>query len=195
MAERVGGFPAAARRLCRILSGPEAGELSHSEFMLLVTELKKVIWHVKPGRFQPADVDDFSSESLARFSAACRRGGVGCDRAERYLSEICRNVVFDALRRVRPAAEQDDELPDQAALEAFGRVEGRGDLLRALEAMREDGHLTCVRIVVAYLDLADAEGGTPSLRRVGEAADVSAPTVRECLVRFGTYLTDGAPGT
>jgi hypothetical protein len=190
MSQRRGGFSEAANRLCRRLSGEENIEFGTSHLMILQMELKKIILGLRAGWVQPADIEDLSQQALTRFADACRKRRVDCASADAYLATTCENLVRGQLRQRLVAAPGElGDLSNLADVDALEAIEQRVDVERALEEMEGGGHLTCVRVVTAFRDLADLAAAAPSLREVARVAGVSAPTVRDCLERFRTYLT------
>lgn len=146
-----------------------------------------------------AEAEDVATEAVAEtFERSADSTKDPVRQPAGYLFWLTRNRVFDRHRRtrlqdeaerssaVRYYSRADDSLT--AWLDQDARTEDLEDALRAAAAA---GDMLVVRVVTAWLDLAERLGEAPTSRQVGPNAGVSHTTVNQALRRLPSYFPDG----
>jgi hypothetical protein len=143
------------------------------------------------------DADDLAQDLLMRILELAREGrGERIARPGAFLWVMARNAAMDRVRRARhaprlsdaPTGPPDRPSDDDAIARLLDRAASSDAIARALRAaVADDDHLA-VRVVAAWLDLADERGEAPTSREVAPRAGVSHTTVNHALARFRAYL-------
>jgi DNA-directed RNA polymerase specialized sigma24 family protein len=180
------------RRL--LACGPDA--LPAAEDVRVVTDVARGVVrssHVA----EHVDADDLAQDLLMRILELARDGrGERIERPGAFLWVMARNAAMDRVRRARhgprlsdaPEGPPDRPADDDAIARLLDRDASSEAVERALRAaVAGEDHLT-VRVVAAWLDLAEERGEPPSSRDVAPRAGVSHTTVNHALARFRGYL-------
>lgn len=135
---------------------------------------------------------DIVDEAVARLLQESRRQQAALEHAAAWLFVVARREAIDRLRRDRSGPlEPDDTVDDDDALAALidrdaSRTVIEGAFRRAYAA---NDHLA-VRVVMAWLDTADATGAEPASRALAEQIGYSHTTINEALTRFRGYVAE-----
>lgn len=181
-------FDRAALRLAeRAIEGaaPEPGDLE-----VLVRGMTRLISALGSNA---AEAKTLATDAVDRFWEAARRGLVDPNRRPgAYLTVISRNLATAELRKssiASPAPEgreggmEDIEL--EAVLERAGALATLDELRR--QAVRDRDYVA-VRVLTAWLDLANASRSSPTSRQVAMEAGLSHATVNRALERLRVRL-------
>jgi DNA-directed RNA polymerase specialized sigma24 family protein len=147
-------------------------------------------------RLSSADVEDVVAETVSALIGAVE-GGTEVRDPSGWLFIVARNKAADTTaahaRTVptenpnpSPSPEPDD--PDVAAL-----IEALGDksLVRAAIAKASASNdRTVLRVIVTWLELYERSGISPTLRTLGEEAEISHQGAADALRRFAGYVTE-----
>jgi DNA-directed RNA polymerase specialized sigma24 family protein len=178
---------AAGRLLERLAAGrePEGADLA-----LVGQELHRWARRV----FPDLDADDVSQSTMARLLKAAKLSklppadGIGNPWA--YLLGSARYAALDEIRVRRRRPEINiDELPERPAPEdaiasLLDQAASQQTVIDALRACVSVGDEMTVRIIVAWLDLAQELGHAPVTREAAERAGVSHTSVATALKTF-----------
>jgi DNA-directed RNA polymerase specialized sigma24 family protein len=187
-----GSFHDSAERLLALIGGAAPHARDARDLEVVLDGLTRFLG----GRFpalSAAEVADLASESLARFLDAVRTGNFEPGRpAAPYLTRIAHNLAVSHLRRARSG-----ELPhveaalDDEALAHLLDARATSERLQfALQAAAERGDHVLLRVVRAWLVLAEQRSEAPTSREVAERLAISHTTVNEALGRLREYLPD-----
>ncbi|HXE98747.1 MAG TPA: sigma-70 family RNA polymerase sigma factor [Solirubrobacterales bacterium] len=184
-------FHECTARLLRLLQGGERGPADEDDLRTVVDGLTRFL----AGRFpslSSADVADITSESLARLLEASKKDRIDPGRsAAPYLTRIAHNLAVSRLRQptsvelpegVEPTLADDDLA---RLLDAHATHER---LQAALGKAARAGDHMLLRVVKAWLTLAEGNGVPPSSREVAGRLRISHTTVNEALARLRDYL-------
>ena len=150
------------------------------------------------GRSGAGDLaEEVALDALVAMSIAIGRGQVDRSRNLRgYLVAIAMNRLNDAWRsdaRERARAARVgffDVSEEPAGTDELDRVLERDESHAAVTRLIADADPTTRRVIVAFLDLADMEGGRPSAEQIAAGANVSRKTVFAVLARMRKTLRD-----
>jgi hypothetical protein len=143
-----------------------------------------------------ARAEETAAEAVQRFMIAAAEGKVRTDPADapgRYLRTIAYNAMRDLFGEDARWASLDAELADadgEWVFRLLDRQATRSIVVEALRRCRLNGDRTTVRVVRAWIRLAEGDGDEPSARAVAEIAGVSHPTVGACLERFRAEIAE-----
>jgi DNA-directed RNA polymerase specialized sigma24 family protein len=181
--------------LARVLQG--GGEASSEGLAVALSGLEAYL--AARFRLSAGDSSEVASEAITRFLEQCLSGGVDPERAAGLVTVMARNIAVDTLRRTgreTPTGNVENEIDSQysrddeiAALLDQGA--DRSAIVEAMEAALAIGDLVTVRVVRAWLDLADQLGRAPTTREVAAEAGVSHSTVVRALHAFRQFVPDG----
>jgi len=140
-----------------------------------------------------SDIAEIGSESVARLVAASREGRLDTSRSPApYLTRTAHNLAVSALRGPRVVAgnlnEEASPLADDE-LAALLDARASSEILQAglVQAVQVGDHVL-VRVVRAWLELAECQGSPPASREVAKRLGLSHTTINDALQRLGKYL-------
>lgn len=186
----------------RLMAAPQIREQSAVSSDDYRVVLKTLTRYAHGFGLSEADAEDVASVAVSEAVTRAfdpNRSGVQSPGA--YLFWMTRNRALDARRRARSQdvelfaddsygtrsalyySEEDDEI--SRLLERRASAEMLEDALRAAAAADDR---VLVRVVSAWLDLAETSGRTPRSREVAQEADVSHTTVNQTLRRLRSYF-------
>jgi DNA-directed RNA polymerase specialized sigma24 family protein len=142
-------------------------------------------------RFSPlgaSEICEIADEAVARLLAESRRQGHALDKASAWLRRTALNLAIDRLRRTRVEPLEDEAVEDEYSARLLEKLESDDQVKRGLMIAIEKRDEVAVRVVTAYLDLADEISGSPSTRAVAKRCSYSHTTVQEALKRFRLYV-------
>jgi DNA-directed RNA polymerase specialized sigma24 family protein len=183
-------FHESAVRLLELSQGADPAPGDSNELEVIVDGLSRFL----AGRFQSisqAEIADITGESLLRFLQASRAGRIDEERSPApYLTRIAHNVAVTHLRRTA-SVELPDSHPGLADDELARLLDARATSERLQEALAraaQAGAHVLLRVVRAWLRLAEAQGSAPASREVAEQLGLSHTTVNDALSRLRGYL-------
>lgn len=149
--------------------------------------------------FGEADAADAAQDAiLSLLETATRSEGTRADiqNPAAYLTWLARNRAIDRLRAAshqtaapledRPSVPPGDD--DDAIAALLDRSATASSVAIAMRAALDAGDELAVRVVTAWLNVAEELGEAPPSRRVAIRADVSHTTVNQALRRFASYF-------
>lgn len=133
---------------------------------------------------------DVVDETLARLLRASRDRGGPLEHPGAWLFTVARRESIDRLRRDRSEPlEIGDLIDDDDALAALiDRNASRTVIEGAFRHAYAASDHVAVRVVMTWLDTAQATGAEPSSRALGEQIGYSHTTINEALARFRGYV-------
>lgn len=196
-----GGYEEYADRLAAALTTRTEAPVGHSDrefddaFRVCLDGIASSVRAQYP-RLPSADVEDVAAETVSALIRALQ-AGTEIREPGRWLFVVARNKAADVTAahartaptedpHPRPPAASDD--PDVTAL-----IDALGDksLVRAAIAKAsEAGDRTVLRVVVTWLELYERSVSAPTLRALGEEAEISHQGASDALRRFGKYIKD-----
>jgi DNA-directed RNA polymerase specialized sigma24 family protein len=149
-------------------------------------------------RLAAADIEDIAAESVWALIERVKGAGE-IESPGRWLFVVARNKAADVTREVVRTAPAEDPLADVEQPAEDPNIAALIDALAdkalvhaAKRLARERGDRTALRVVVTWLELysrAD-ESVAPTLRQLGEEADISHQGASDALARFRGYLEE-----
>ncbi len=148
---------------------------------------------------EPSDV---AAEALVRFLERAQRPSLEPASAPGLITVIARNIAVDVLRQRRrevvvedPNAGSDSAAADDEIAALLDRTTDAAAVQVGMEQAFWHGDLEMVRIVRAWLDLAQELGREPKSREAGAALGVSHSTVLRALNEFRAFVPGRASQT
>lgn len=184
-------FDQAARRF--VQSAIDDAEPEANDLRLLVDGMSRMM--AARLRSSGGTAASLAVDAVSEFWAAARRGLVDVDRRPAaYLTVIARNLVIQELARQRSELQLDSEV-ELGAGEEDVRLEAvldRYEALVTLDQLRSraigQGDSVAVRVITAWLDLAEQLPRAPTSRQVAHEAGLSHTTVNRALARLRARL-------
>lgn len=185
-AHEPGSFHECTERILKLLEGGDQGADDAGDLATVLDGLSRFL----AGRFQSlssADIADIASESLVRLLEASQAGRLDQERSPApYLTRIAHNLAVSRLRRGRDVELQQSHAPlaDDDLARLLDAQATHERLQLALARAARAGDHVMLRVVKAWLSLAEAKGAAPPSREVAERLGVSHTTVNEALARL-----------
>lgn len=161
--------------------------------------LRHVAHSVRRLGLSVTDAEEIAQETLVevyRRVVEGSRSGRPIERPIAFLVWMGRNRAIDQLRRnnARSSAEYDDVLANYQARDdqiatLLASSATAAKIEQALRVARASDDRLVMRVVGAWLNLADQQDRVPSSRQVAKQIGVSHTAVNQALARFRRYLT------
>jgi DNA-directed RNA polymerase specialized sigma24 family protein len=143
------------------------------------------------------DREEAVDEALTEFVAAIRAGRVRPEGAPGgYLFVAARRRLLNRLMRSPEAIELPEDLADgdDAIARLIEADASKSVVEDALRRARLARRYAVVRVVAAWLDLAERNGSPPTSAEVAKVTGTSPAAVRKALSRFREYLSQASAG-
>jgi DNA-directed RNA polymerase specialized sigma24 family protein len=139
-----------------------------------------------------AELLDVVDETVARLLEASREQGRSLEHPSAWLFTVARREAIDRLRRDRSEPLEEGHLveDDDRLAALIDRNASRTVIEGAFRRAYAANDHVAVRVVMAWLDTAEAVGSEPSSRTLAEEIGYSHTTINEALARFRGYVAD-----
>jgi DNA-directed RNA polymerase specialized sigma24 family protein len=145
------------------------------------------------------ELDDVATEAVLRLLRTEKKGRLDPTRsAGGWLRVVADHLTIDKKRRRQragpPGVPFDEAVhggagDDDRLASLLDETAAASDVRSALRAAADAGETTVVRVVTAWLGLAEANGEPPTSRELADRIGISHATVQRSLRTFGTRLT------
>lgn len=146
-------------------------------------------------RLDPRDVEEVSSEAIARLVDVAERDALDPSRPPgAWLRVVADHLAIDVLRRTSRSVSVafDDERYEPAAddeiVTLLDRRSAESDIRQALKDAGDAGEMGVVNVVATWVGLTKANGGEANSREVAARLGVSHTTVQRALRSFAQRL-------
>jgi DNA-directed RNA polymerase specialized sigma24 family protein len=176
-----------------VLRGLDSGNPQHvtdADLQRLMQELTRSVRRYA-GALPPVQVEDVVQEALLTFLERVMDGRIDTDDSPAgFLFVVARNRLLSRVSRQKAWGELPEDLPgsDEEIDRMIDASAGRHTVSEALAVAAARKDFTTVRVVGAWLDLAEATGSAPSWRDVAELVDLTHTGVGKALGRFRDYV-------